>query len=405
VVGDVSLAGRDQEEKRAGSEDAAALHWERAWGSVGSKKEVVDKPRRRTECKYLDRGIEARGENNGGYLRSGCGCRPGEGRLTSKSKSMGAVDDSDHVKSPISDLFTAGLGKPCPPWLRIAHGGSAGGWAATAGHARLCSLPLLLSSSSWAATGSPCGRRRRRLTPLTVPTPIPTPAAITTTTTTTAAVLRQSAHDETAASATGPLSPSLRKRSRAKSAPRLHSGQMSQVAEPGIPPLTHPALAGSVRARHRAFVRPVYACRARRRELQLRVSEPVARTFHTALLARLLKRALVFSGLSNHQTNVEPYQPQHAASSRRICHARGAAAVLCAAYGFATESRENKHAVFRGFSRAPCSIRRPLISATLQVPVDEQGSLACGRSCSRPILSLTRRSCPADPTCPFRPMT
>ncbi|KAK1910203.1 hypothetical protein P3342_006476 [Pyrenophora teres f. teres] len=47
-----------------------------------------------------------------------------------------------------------------------------------------------------------------------------------------------------------PLFPPLRKRQLAKSAPRLHSGQMSQVAEPGTPPLTQPALAGSVRARH-----------------------------------------------------------------------------------------------------------------------------------------------------------
>jgi hypothetical protein len=85
VVGDAMAARLDEGRRRGGRKVMQKGYIGRASGSVGSKKEVVHKPRRRTDCKCLDRGVEARGENNGGYLRSGCGCRSGERGLTSKT--------------------------------------------------------------------------------------------------------------------------------------------------------------------------------------------------------------------------------------------------------------------------------------------------------------------------------
>jgi hypothetical protein len=176
----------------------------RASGSGGSKKEVVRKPRRRTDCKYLDQGVEARGENNGGYLRSGCGCRSGERGLTSKT-TLPALDDSNHAKSPISDMARAGLAIPCLPWLRIAHGGSAGVWAAT--------LQGIIASAL-RDDSTPSIRTRR-----------------------------QHPHDKSQQLHRGILFLPLRRNQMAFPAPRLHSGQMSQVAGPGTRPLTQLVLA------------------------------------------------------------------------------------------------------------------------------------------------------------------
>lgn len=192
--------------KRRGREVMQTRYIGRASGSVGSKKEVVRKPRRRTDCKYLDQGVEARGENNGGYLRSGCGCRSGERGLTSKT-TLRALDDSDHAKSPISDMARAGLAVPCLPWLRIAHGGSAGVWAAT-----------LQGSIAFAMRdhSKPSIRRRRQ----------------------------QQHDDKNQQLHRGFLLLPLRRNQMAIPAPRLHSGQMSQrTAGPGTAPLTQLGLA------------------------------------------------------------------------------------------------------------------------------------------------------------------
>lgn len=56
-----------------------------ASGNVESKKELANAPRRRTVCKYLSRDVRLERTGRAGYLRSGCGCKPGGRRLASES--------------------------------------------------------------------------------------------------------------------------------------------------------------------------------------------------------------------------------------------------------------------------------------------------------------------------------
>lgn len=52
----------------------------------GKQKELANAPRRRTLCKYLSRDVKLEEETGrAGYLRSGCGCKPGGRRLASES--------------------------------------------------------------------------------------------------------------------------------------------------------------------------------------------------------------------------------------------------------------------------------------------------------------------------------